>query len=150
MGPTREAVATAILFIKGKFHYKGYVEYVDATTGERIRIDGPFFNVICTNVSHLATDAHVAPAAQPDDGVIHLCIYKACSRVMALRTFIAAETASHLRFDHVHTYKATHVKIVPTDQNDGGYCACDGDIVPYGTAEVSLLPGHTNVVISTA
>ena len=75
--------------------HQGYVEFDDATTGETVRIEGPFFNVICTNVSHLATDAHVAPAAQPDDGLIHLCIFKACSRVMALRTFIAASENAH-------------------------------------------------------
>ena len=61
---------------------------------------------------------------------------------------IKAETASHLSFDLVEMYTATRVRIVPQNINDGGYCACDGDIVDYGVVEVSLLPKHTNLLVA--
>ena len=57
----KHEATVAMLFVKGKFHYQGAVEFEDAETGEIRTLTGPFFNVMCCNVSHIATDAHLSP-----------------------------------------------------------------------------------------
>ena len=37
----------ALLFVKGKFHYKGTIEFEDAGTGKITTLEGRFFNVMC-------------------------------------------------------------------------------------------------------
>ena len=139
----REAAGALILIAKGRFAYRGAVEYTDADTGDVHTIQGPFFQVICCNTSHLATDAHVAPGAKPDDGVVHLCVMRACSTFRAVHTFVVVESARHLELPSVSLHRASSVRIFPKDVGDGGCFAVDGDVgdVGYGAIEVTVQRG---------
>jgi diacylglycerol kinase family enzyme len=121
-----------------------------ADTGKRRRVEGPFYNVVCSNVSHLATDAKFSPGAKPNNGLVHLNVMKACNRLTALRTFINAEDGGHLQMDHVRNYRATEVTIVPANVDDGGCMAVDGDLAPYGAVHVAVNPGQARLVCGGA
>jgi diacylglycerol kinase (ATP) len=108
--------------------------------GDEIRRD--VLLVAIANGAYYGGGMRIAPAAQPDDGVLDVCVVGDISRLTALRELPKLYRGTHVRHPAVSTHTATTIEI---DGTSATRVHLDGE--PFGTLPlaVQLVPGAIEV-----
>ncbi|KAG1694324.1 hypothetical protein DVH05_021676 [Phytophthora capsici] len=105
--------------------------------GKWKKLDGHFRIVWVMNVSHAASDAHIAPGAEFDDGYNYITFMDgAHPRKDLLTMMLAIETGDHMDKKGVQQVRTRAFKLVPERSTD--LMCVDGEVVegPYLEAQV--------------
>ncbi|CAH0475175.1 unnamed protein product [Peronospora belbahrii] len=105
--------------------------------GKWKELSGHFRIVWVMNVSHAASDAHVAPSAQFDDGYNYIVFMDGSHRRKdLLAMMLAIETGDHMEKKGVQQVRTRAFKLFPERSND--LMCVDGELVegPYLEAQV--------------
>jgi diacylglycerol kinase (ATP) len=99
--------------------------------GEEIRRD--VLLVAIANGAYYGGGMRIAPAAQPDDGVLDVCVVGDVSRLTALRELPNLYRGTHIRHPAVSTHTATTIEI---DGTSATRVHLDGE--PFGTLPLAV------------
>lgn len=99
------------------------------------------------NMGLMAPGANFFPATLPSDGNIDLVtIDGACSRMDALKFFLAVENGSFFDMPLVNYLKISGYRFTPKHQPNGGYISIDGERVPFEEFQAEIHRGLGTVL----
>lgn len=158
---------------KGQFTYREHVssgsggEQNGSHVSEEKSIEGPFTMFLASNVTHLSEDSHLTPRAQLSDGAMDIVLLRKIKRCALLCMFLDTESGAHVNNPNVEYLKVRSFRLQPKECIDGccccwplfcrcccppvtrdtGHCVVDGEVVPYGNLECTVLPGCLNLLL---
>ena len=109
-------------------------------------VDDEFTMVWAMNVSHGASDLHVAPGAHFSDGFLDVYYIRQISFFPVLSLFIDMETGKHTHHKDIHSIKAKGLRLTPHPKALKSDLNADGEKLPYKPAEVRVFRGVLNVL----
>ena len=104
-------------------------------------------NFYAGNMALMAPGANFFPATLPSDGNIDLVTIDGnCSRVDAIKFFLAVDNGSFFDMPHVNYRKISGYRITPKNQPNGGYISIDGERVPFEEFQAEVHRGLGTVL----
>ena len=108
--------------------------------GELIRSDNVF--VTFSNSRYTGTHFLIAPDARVDDGLLDVTILENLPRLRLLKLFPSIYSGSHVEYNEVSTFKASHIKILSPP---GFLLGPDGEFYGNTPAEIACLPDDLTI-----
>ena len=108
--------------------------------GESIRSDNVF--VTFSNSRYTGTHFLIAPDASIDDGLLDVTILEHLPRLRLLKLFPSIYSGSHVEYNEVSTYKASHIRILSPP---GFLLGPDGEFCGSTPAEITCLPNDLTI-----
>ena len=123
-----------------------------ATTPGWAVVEGDFLLLWAMNVSHGASDMHVAPTLDLDDGLIQLMWITAgtMGKCKLLELMDKLERGEHVGEAGVCTARVRAYRLEPLDPPPPGCLCVDGELVPYGPIQVELIGTQGALMSSSA
>mmetsp|Transcript_48057 Transcript_48057/g.134227 ORF Transcript_48057/g.134227 Transcript_48057/m.134227 type:complete len:321 (-) Transcript_48057:96-1058(-) len=118
----------------------------DAAPAEWVTIEDSFVMLWVLQTSHAAHDMHSSPNSSLADGVFTIMLLRsgATTRLGLLSLFLQIEDGTHVNNAAVESVRARAFRLEPlTDQ---GIYSLDGEVVPYGPIQGTMLPGVARVL----
>ena len=105
-------------------------------------VDDTFVCVHICNMHWTANDAHMAPCATPNDGLLTAVVVRGqCpSRWELIKMFMQAETGNHYTKDHSGPCEFIQSKEFRIEPSGGGHIAVDGEITPPLSTRAYVAP----------
>jgi YegS/Rv2252/BmrU family lipid kinase len=140
----------------GKKYFHGKVGYIAAVLTSfvsfpkqelHITLDGRpiehrgWLAAVC-NGQWFGGGMHIAPNAQPDDGLFDLVIVGDISRIGLLQAFPTIFTGEHVKNPYVHLYQARRVRI---ETSGNAYIQAEGEPMGRGALDCELVPAALGV-----
>lgn len=103
-------------------------------------IEGPFYMILVSHVSHIAQDVHIAPGLKLGSGTFQVLVLRQpISRLHLIKLFLSLEHGRHVESEVVDVYSATAYRVEPLTTVEGCY-ALDGEALTYGPVQGAILP----------
>jgi sphingosine kinase len=116
--------------------------------GSTFEESGEFLLIGIQNVRWTDASIQLAPAAQLDDGLLHICLWrKGSSRIGAMSTFMAMESGSHVHMKHIRMCCARSVELCP-ETGEMDVCGTGESGLPApmgGRIKIDVLPSAIRV-----
>lgn len=110
-----------------------------------ITITDEFILVYTGHQSHLSGDCFFAPSARLDDGIIWLVFIQAgVSKAQVLTFMTSLESGQHCDLPFITMVPVKAFRLVPFQ--DGGRLTVDGELVPTGPVQASVLPSMARMM----
>lgn len=91
--------------------------------------------VTVSNQQYYGGGMKIAPAAEPDDGLLDLTVVHELSRLKLLLVFISVFWGKHIHFKEVKTYRGREVQIQSTNSL---FVHCDGEHLGYTPLKIDI------------
>jgi YegS/Rv2252/BmrU family lipid kinase len=106
--------------------------------------------VVVANGHHFGGGMHIAPGAEPDDGLFDVVVVSALSAVASLAAVPRLYRGTHVRLRAVEVRRARSVRIAVPDGEPPTLFDVDGEQVGRAPASIVVLPGALLVVAPAA
>lgn len=103
--------------------------------GEQVRSNNVF--VTFSNSRYTGTHFLIAPDASIDDGLLDVTVLEHLPRLRLLKLFPSIYSGSHVEYNEISTFKASHIKILSPPNLSLGP---DGEFCGHTPAEIRCLP----------
>lgn len=110
-----------------------------------VSIDDEFALLWSLNVSHGASDMHVAPTAHFSDGRIDVYYIRNIGRCSLLGLFLGMESGTHVSNRNIKSVKARGLRLTPRADRRSEITV-DGERMPYKPTEVRVFQGVINLL----
>eukprot|EP00908_Phaeocystis_cordata_P006708 Transcript_17325.p1 GENE.Transcript_17325~~Transcript_17325.p1 ORF type:complete len:446 (-),score=178.73 Transcript_17325:122-1459(-) len=110
--------------------------------------EGPFVGLWALNCRWLTATAQLGPRAEFDDGCEDLMLVRRAGRLTLLCTFLDLESGKHADASFVEYLKAEEFELtpLPRTEREPGMVAIDGELMPFATTHVSVLPSKLTML----
>jgi diacylglycerol kinase family enzyme len=109
------------------------------------RVEDGFTLIWMMNVTHAASDMHVAPTAHYSDGVMEIYTVQYMPRAGMLSLLFSMENGSHMNNPDIHRIRAKSIRITPLDARIS-QLTTDGERLPYKPLEAHSFRGVINLL----
>ncbi len=113
--------------------------------GERVASEAPF--LIVGNMRMYADRLHVCARAEPDDGLLDVCVFESPGRLRLVRYFLAARRGRHLEMPDVTYAQGRRIVIRPAEADVP--FQVDGDLAGHGVVEYTVRPKALKMFVRT-
>lgn len=112
----------------------------DAVPPEWQVIEGPFYMILVSHVSHIAQYVHIAPRLKLGSGTFQvLVLRRPISRLHLIKLLLALEHGRHIDSEAVEVYSAIAYRVEPLTTVEAVF-ALDGEALTYGPVQGVVLP----------
>lgn len=108
-------------------------------------LDDCFTLVWCMNVSHAASDMHVAPGAHFSNGCLDVYFIRSIGKCSAVSLFLDMEHGRHGQNNDVTNMKVRGIRLKPTAARRSEIVV-DGERMPYKPVEIRAFRGVINLL----
>ena len=100
------------------------------------------------NCRWLTPTAQLGPRAEFDDGCEDVMVVRKAGRLTLLLTFLDLESGQHADAKFVEYIKAEEYELLPLPRTeaDPGMVAIDGELMPFASTHVSVLPSKLTML----
>lgn len=126
---------------KIKFNQLKASEKVDEDSW--VTIDSEFTMVTVVQASHIAMSVHAGPGVRLADGAFTICVMENAGRFSLTHLLLSMDSGDHIYNSQLRVFQCSEYSLEPLTER--GIYSLDGEIVPYGKIEATMLPAATNV-----
>lgn len=121
--------------------YKPQSVVVESAEGQ---YEGPAQNVVVANCQYFGGSMHVAPKAQPDDGLFDVIVFGDIGGVEAIRSIGAIYKAEHVKNPKVKGWRTAELRV---SSQERVLIDVDGEMCGTLPATFTIVPQAINVVV---
>jgi sphingosine kinase len=108
-----------------------------------VTIESDFTMVTVVQVSHIAMSVHAGPGIRLADGAFTVCVMENAGRLSLAHLLLSMDGGDHIYNSQLRLFQCSEYSLEPLTER--GIYSLDGEIVPYGKIEATMLPSATNV-----
>lgn len=121
-------------------------ESLDPTTNQ-VTLTSDFVMITVLQQSHIAMSVQAGPGVQLSDGAFTICVVEArqATRASLAHIMLAMDSGEHVSSASVRVFQCTAYTLEPLDHDKKGIYSLDGEHIPYGKIQATILPSATRV-----